>query len=219
MSDAPEIADPIEARLAALRSAGAGRLDPFRFRALEALARGLASQPEAVRALLQERLASALAGFEARVTEAPAPRPAPATARVAGPAQRPAPCPPLADLNAHLRHAAAARAATEASGHDSGPADELASARRFRQAWQASRTVEQVAQALHRKPSNAGPLNSHALVVHSLRSMLALSPEYLARFLVQVESLQWLEQAALGTSQAKPRSVAHGRRRGRSRGA
>jgi hypothetical protein len=55
---------------------------------------------------------------------------------------------------------------------------------------------EQVEQAAARKPANAGPLNSHALVLQSLALMRELSPDYLERFLRQVESLQWLDRAA-----------------------
>jgi Protein of unknown function (DUF2894) len=74
--------------------------------------------------------------------------------------------------------------------------DELASARRFMRAWDTSRTQEQVEQAVTRKPLNAGPLNSHVLVLQSLGLMRGLSPDYLRRFLVHVESLQWLDKAS-----------------------
>jgi hypothetical protein len=74
--------------------------------------------------------------------------------------------------------------------------DELPSARRFMQAWDASRTHDAVEQAITRKPLNAGPLNSHMLVLQSLGLMRGLSPDYLRRFLVHVESLQWLDQAS-----------------------
>ena len=43
--------------------------------------------------------------------------------------------------------------------------------------------------AVSRKPANAGPLNSHLLVLHSLGMLGELSDAYLRRFLVQVESL------------------------------
>jgi hypothetical protein len=194
--------DPtLQGRIAALRGAGAGRRDPLRFGALEALARRLEGQPEPVRHLLATRLAAALSQYEQGLAAAPAAAPA---RRAAVP--HPAPATPLALLNAQLRDAAAARLAAAAPGEPTHE-HELASARRFRQAWQASRTVQQVEQALERRPANAGPLNSHALVLQALALMRDLSPEYLRRFLGHVESLQWLEQAREAQPAARPRAA------------
>lgn len=72
---------------------------------------------------------------------------------------------------------------------------ELASARRFRRAWAANRAQDQVERAVARRPAQAGPLNSHALVLESLALMRELSPDYLRHFMAQVESLLWLERA------------------------
>jgi len=49
--------------------------------------------------------------------------------------------------------------------------------------------------ATHRAPENAGPLNSHMLVLRTLGLMRELSPHYLRRFLSHTETLLWLEQA------------------------
>ncbi len=101
----------------------------------------------------------------------------------------------LAELNAYIRRVTAAR-------RDAGPrppagaSDELASVRGFREAWSRNRTLDQLQQAVSRTPANAGPLNSHALVLRSLELMGELSPDYLRRFIVQVETLQWLQRAA-----------------------
>ena len=78
--------------------------------------------------------------------------------------------------------------------------------RRFRRAWSSNHIHDKVEQAASRKPANAGPLNSHLLVLHSLAMLGELSEDYLRRFLVQVESLQWLDQASEKYSprQAKP---------------
>jgi len=178
------------ARLAALRDSGACRFDPLRFAYLEALQRRMEGQPAAVRAALEGRLAGGLADYERLAAATPPRAPAPAPA----PTPRGLAATPLASLQARLRDAAAARAAACAPG-EVAPEHELASALRFRQAWLAGRTLEQVDQALQRRPANAGPLNSHALVLHSLALMRELSPAYLGRFLAVVESLQWLEQA------------------------
>ena len=55
---------------------------------------------------------------------------------------------------------------------------------------------------MSRTPDNAGPLNSHALVLRSLALMRELSPDYLQRFLAQLDTWMWLED--LGQRPAKP---------------
>ncbi|HSV77943.1 MAG TPA: DUF2894 domain-containing protein, partial [Ramlibacter sp.] len=208
----------LQARVAAWRSEGAGRLDPVRFRYLEALARRLSGQPQPLLGLLHEKLEWALADYARRIEQAreaarveaerllalrpalaPQLRRLQAAGDVAGMrrlAHRAAEagCAPLAQLNAHIRVAVAARLATIAPGEPQEP-EELASVRRFRRAWSSSRTQDRVAQAAARKPANAGPLNSHALVLDSLALMRELSPDYLRRFVAHVEALQWLEEA------------------------
>lgn len=95
---------------------------------------------------------------------------------------------PLAQLNAYIRSASPG---AKDGGH------ELASARRFREAWSLLQAENKLDLASLRRPANAGPLNSHALVLESLERVHALSPAYLRRLLAQVDTLQWLEQAAL----------------------
>jgi hypothetical protein len=147
-----------------------------RFRILEALARRIPAQPEAVQRVLQAR-------FEARRAQYAA------DTDVAGPVATPRaaarqPASPLAQL---LRDA---RPAADIAGRD-----ELASARRFREAWDAQRAVEKLDLALAQRPAQAGPLNSHALVLQSLELMRAASPRYLRQFVLHVETLQWLAEA------------------------
>ena len=98
------------------------------------------------------------------------------------------------------------RTATSAASQD-GQTRELASVRRFRSAWSASRSQEQLEQALARKPAQAGPLNSHVLVLQALELMGELSPDYLRHFLLHVDSLQWLEQAREARTPAKAAKV------------
>lgn len=176
--------DPLQERLAALRASGAPRVDPVGWHYAETLARRIPEQPETVQRLLQEKLEIALAACAERVAQAK-----PQAAPPAHEAAR-----PLAALNEHIRKALAARALPASPGEAQDPR-ELPSVRRFRAAWDRQRTVDQVRKAAARKPANAGPLNSHALVLQSLALMQELSPDYLRRFLVQVEALQWLELA------------------------
>ncbi len=95
---------------------------------------------------------------------------------------------PLAQLNAYIRSVSPG---AKDGGH------ELASARRFREAWSLLQAENKLDLASLRRPANAGPLNSHALVLESLERVHALSPAYLRRLLAQVDTLQWLEQASL----------------------
>jgi hypothetical protein len=143
-----------------------------------ALARRLAAQPEAVRDRLQQKIDAIGAPREREAL--------PASPRQASE------CAPLAELNAWLRTARQAVAEPPAEGEVHDP-EELASVRRFRRAWDRSRALERLQDAAARRPAHAGPLNSHMLVLRSLDLMRELSPDYLRRFLVQLEGLQWLE--------------------------
>jgi hypothetical protein len=176
----------LQARIAALRDLAA-RADPVRLRYVEALAARVSRQTDPVRGLLYDKLAAAVAACEQRCAGQPpiAPR------KKGGAIART----PLAELNQHAR-AAAPRANASDRGEAAG-LDELPNARRFRRAWLGTHTQEQVQQAAGRKPANAGPLNSHALVLESLAIMSRLSPDYLRRFVVHVQALQWLDQASV----------------------
>jgi hypothetical protein len=180
-------ADGLHARMAALRAQGADRLDPARLLALEALLRRLPAQPDAVQAVLQQRALAALADCEQRCLQ----RTNAALAPRAPAALRPQ---PLAALNAHIGAARAAQADVSA-GCEAPPADALRSAWRFREALDRGRTLDQLRQALARKPANPGPLNSHALVLQALDRVGELSPDYLRRFVSQMETLLWLDAA------------------------
>ena len=196
MSEQPPDTEALQAAVTALRASGAWRADRARFFYLEAMARRLPEQPQQVQRILAERMQAALARFSELAP------PAAAIAR-----RVPAPASPLAQLNEAVR--------ASADG-----AHELASVRRFRRAWDSSRTLDQVERAVSRRPVNAGPLNSHMLVLQSLEMMRTLSPEYLQHFLAHVESLQWLERAseayprggAKAVKPAKPARRAHSRK-------
>lgn len=174
--------------LEAARRRGDWRLDPARFHAMEALWRRLRQQSGPVRVLLEDKLQRAAAAYAARLAEA-APSPA-----KPGPRPAAAPPDPLAQLNAAIRAGVQARSAPALPG-EAQDESELASVRRFRRSWERGRSIAQVEQAVARRPAGAGPLNSHALLLQSLDLLRELSPDYLRRFLAQVESLHWLAQA------------------------
>lgn len=205
------MSEPSEPTLDSLRAEGAHRHDPVRFHYLEVLARRLPGQPVAVQQVLAARLHAAVAAYAERARLA---------AGVAGHSQAPAaPAAPvassaLAQLNRDLSAQAQAQADVDMARAGHGASlPEMKSVRQFSAVWSQISAERQLAQALRRGPENAGPLNSHRLMLRSLSLMQSLSPDYLRRFLSQVDSLLWLEQAAtkpLGSA-AKPG------RKGRSR--
>ena len=166
-------------RVRQLRDKGAARVDPARMAQLEALARRLTNQPDAVRALLQERLEAAMHALEERLAQVPSQPPA----RI---------------------HVAKARQLPQLPRTSN--TSEMGSVTRFRRSWANGRAQERAAAATARKPRNAGPLNSHMLVLQSLDMMQALPGDYLRRFLTHIETLQWLETAqAQGSPAARPK--------------
>lgn len=164
--------DPAPA-IEALRARGAARLDPVGLRFIEALARRSAAQGSEARRLLEQRLARALAECGARCARALAEAGNRREAREGSG--------PLAALLGRLGEDAAA--------------GELKSLRHFGGTWKRLSVHQAVALALAHAPENAGPLNSHFLVLQSLELMRDVSPAYLERFLPYVDALLWLEQA------------------------
>lgn len=177
-----------QAQLEALRQAGAERLDPLRLHFLQALARRARAQPDSVRRLLDARLAQASAQLQQRLAQAP-PVPQPDSVAAARPVS------PLAELVREL--AQAAEATSDSTVPGAGPTlrsrPELRSVRRFRKTWSALSAERQLSQARAQAPQNAGPINSHMLVLRALDLMRATSPDYLMRFMSHVETLLLLD--------------------------
>lgn len=190
--------------LDSLRAAGADHHDPARFHYLEALARRMQAHPPAVQQLLQQKLQAAVATYAERAH-------AVAAAQATLPARALEPS-PLAQLNRDL----AARAQADAAHvrvSESASMSEMKSVRQFSEVWSKISAEQQVAQALHKGPENAGPLNSHKLMLRSLSLMRGLSPDYLRRFLSQMDALLWLEQTNAELARPAPRAARTNRTR------
>jgi hypothetical protein len=190
------MSEPSEPTLESLRADGADRHDPARFHYLEVLARRLSGQPPAVRQVLAVRLHAAVADFAERARSC-----SDVVQQVVRP-DTPAASSPLVQLNRDLSTRVQAEA-DRARTNDGASLSGMKSVREFSEVWSKISAQRQVAQALDRGPTNAGPLNSHRLMLRSLSLMQSLSPDYLRRFLSQVDSLLWLEQES-----AKPLSAA-----------
>jgi hypothetical protein len=205
------------ATLAVLRSAGAQRLDPVRFHYLEVLSGRLHAQPEAVRRILQGRLDAALAHYQDRLrlvqanasSTTPVPQ-SPGTQEACGTGLA-----RLVALNRDLNR-------LDLADLDPGAPDpgmtvkqrtEMKSVRQFKTAWSRNRAQDQVTLAVAQGPDNAGPLNSHNLVLRSMALMRSLSPDYLQRFLSHAESLLWLDQLNLKQRSSEPRPSRKTRRK------
>jgi hypothetical protein len=67
---------------------------------------------------------------------------------------------------------------------------------------------KQVSQALRQAPQNAGPINSHMLMLRSLELLRELSPAYLQRFMTYADTLMVLEHAGMKKpSTSRPRKA------------
>lgn len=201
----------------AMRARGADRFDPVAFHFIETLAERTTAQPSEVRGALDRRLAEALAEYgerfdhaerdardmlargTARFPEAAAALRQHCAAGDFGGLQRllvkleaQRGSGPLAALLAHIaRHTPEGAA----GGARVEPQGELKAARYFGSTWARLSADRELSHALAQGPVNAGPLNSHFLVLQSLRLMRDISPAYLVQFMSYVDALLWLDQA------------------------
>jgi hypothetical protein len=194
----------VAAAMATLRERGAHRADPVRFRFIEALARRAEGQPAAVRQLLDAKLTRALAEYQARYAgDLHGETPPPAPGLAAGPAPGPT-AGPLAELVQSLARTPAVTAAPGPTHSKRSPAatPELQALDYFRHTWAKLAVHRSMNQSLAKTPKNAGPLNSHRLVLRSLEVMREVSPAYLNRFVTYVDALLVLD--GMGTATPAP---------------
>lgn len=193
------------AQIEALRARGAQGFDPVGLRFIEAMARRAASRDGSLRRLLDERLESALDAYRLRLDHAT--EAARETAASGRPAAQDSGS-PLAELLAHIGTHTTDTAAS-ASHPLAGAPQELRSMRYFRRTWSRLSVDRQLSRALDQAPANAGPLNSHHLVLQTLKQMREISPEYVEQFMSWVDALMWLEQADGGRSTAQKNAPAN----------
>lgn len=179
----PAMQPDLASSLDALRARGAQHVDPVRWRLIEALARRAAAHEGAVRHRLDARLQQLLDAHQARLAAAPPhgdPVPPPNPAGEA-----------LTELLAYIQQQTGT-AAQPAAAHA-----ELKTLRLHRSTWTRLGVDQRLNQALAQVPDNAGPLNTQRLLNQALGLMRDTSPQYLQRFMVQVETLLWIDQAQL----------------------
>lgn len=229
-----------ETRLQELRSQGAERFDPAGWHYLATLARRAAEHEGNVRRLLEARLAQAAASFAERFAQKRA-----AAADILGAAREQYPqhaadleCLFIASdfkglrrLRASLDAGAqgvdlAALVAQLAPAADDGansrpalggpPGGELKTVRESRATWARLSVDRQLSKAMQQAPKNAGPINSHMLVLRSLELMQAISPDYLNRMVSYVDTLLSLDpgekEVPVKRKKAAPAKTARGAR-------
>lgn len=184
MAESGRVAEALQT----LRLNGADRFDPVRFHFIEALARRVPAHHGAAQRILESKLAAALAAYDQRFEQARSAA-GDSVAQIAKSVRQTG----LAELTRDLAQRSPADgdvSLDEAPGSRS----ELKAVRYFRKTWSKLSVDRQLAQAIAQGPQNAGPLNSHRLVLRSLALMSEISPDYLNRFMSYADALLWLDQ-------------------------
>ena len=210
--------DDCQAGLDAWRRDGAHRFDPVGFHYLEVLVQRASAHHGAATPILLRTLSQSFNAFgerfeqaqrEAQVAAAHATEQFPASApeltrlltagdykalkrriaRLSGMDAQDA----LSALVKHCEQLAAQKAAARPhTGFSHRP--ESQSIRDFRQTLAELSVDKQLTQALDQAPKNAGPINSHMLMLQALELMRDLAPDYLHAFMSYADALLCLEQ-------------------------
>ena len=169
-----------------LRDAGAAGVDAVGWHYIEVLAKRTQSQSGPAQTLLRDKLLQALQAFEVRLTEHQA-----VTTSDPAPAAVPSPMATLLQDMAPPLQDAPVRAAIDLFGtHRESPR-----VRQFRKQLRQINVQKRVSKAIARAPQNAGPINSHMLVLRALGLMRDISPDYLNRFMTHVDTLLCLQES------------------------
>lgn len=186
---------------AELQAAGAARLDAVGWHYIEVLSERARVQTGAAQALLHEKLQARLIQFKQRWDAAQK------SAKVSAPASVTAPS-ALAVLLSDMAQHAAVPSTTPSTLTIKTAAWRAESPRvqQFKKQLGKISVQKQVKQAIALAPQNAGPINSHMLVLRSLGLMRDASPDYLNRFITYVDTLLCLEEAGKASAQSKKHS-------------
>ena len=226
-------ASSTQAQLEQWRAQGADQRDPVRFHLMQTLQARAATQPPAVRQVLEDKLAALVTAYAQARQPAPVSVPVPAPAQPpAAPKSRarnkrsaaPAPAPvsvrqALSELLTQMAgHTALLSDSSTGNAAHAPQFPELPALDDFRRTWATVRTASQVRQSLQDAPADAGPLNSSVLVHRCISLMRAQAPGYLQHFLAYVAALSWMEQLQHGGALATeaPAPALPGKKRSRS---
>ena len=182
--------------LEALRTAGAAQFDPVAWHYLQTLGQRAGRQSGKAQALLSVRVQTGMAELRSRMEAA-------ARATHTHRAQ-----PGPSALAALLQDMPSRQ---QASGHSDGWPAENPRIQQFRRQLSQISVQKQVKKAIALAPANAGPINSHMLVLRSLGSMRDISPDYLNRFMAYVDTLLCLDSVDKGKPLPKKATAAASR--------
>lgn len=189
----------LEPRLQALQAANAPRLDPVNWHYLHTLSERFGAQTPTVQTALRPKLEQLLDQIEQAVAQ-----PDPCTSRA-----EPTPSPSaLSLLLAEMGMPAALATQAQPAPQTLSAPTESPRVQQFRKQLRTLSVQKQVRTALSKAPQNAGPINSHMLVLRALGMMRELSPDYLQRFMTYVDTLILLENAVQGKKAAPKKSSA-----------
>lgn len=181
-------AETLDTEMERLRLAGAAGVDAVQWHYIETLAARSRNQSKQAQALLQAKLQAALAHLDMRMAAANQSPAEPAAAITPSPMtlllQEMAPPPATLSGKASFLEA-----------HRESPR-----VQQFRKQLRKISVQKQVSHAIAQAPQNAGPINSHILVLRALGLMRELSPDYLQRFVAYVNTLMVLENAVTPTA-------------------
>ena len=176
-----------EELLSTLRQAGAARVDAVGWHYIEVLAERSRSVPGPAQALLNHKLHRMLGELNARMND------------------EPARCEDVA-RESTLSHSPLALLLQEMSpqattqpeggiGNIKPWRGESPRVQQFRKQLRKISVQKQVSRAIAQAPQNAGPINSHMLVLRALGLMRDIAPDYLNRFMTHLDTLLCLEEA------------------------
>jgi hypothetical protein len=183
MTEAPPSPPDALAVLQPTQAAEAAQLDPVGWHYILVLAERTRKQSGPAQALLQAKLNTAVAQLHDRLAKPQTPNTLSS-------------CPTPSPLSALLQEMAAPSAQRPLSPSDLGRLDNPR-VEQFRQQLGKINVQKQVTQAIAQAPQNAGPINSHMLVLRSLGLMRDISPDYLNRFVGYVDTLLILDSSQL----------------------
>ena len=203
-SNAPT-GDTWHAQIASQRQRDGAEREQVRLHYLEMLAARVEAHQDPVRRLLEGKLTQALQELQSRLDRVQQPF-AQDGAQAAGAASAVSPLRALVHTLSQSNADSGGTADTVAQSVVAMGRPELKSVRNFRKTWSRLSTDKQLRQALDQAPKNAGPINSHMLVLRSLALMRDISPDYVNRFMSYVDALLCLEASQkLALPAAKPR--------------
>lgn len=184
-----------EELLATLRQAGAARVDAVGWHYIEVLAERSRSVPGPAQTLLNHKLHRMLGEFNARMN--------PENARCEDVARGSTVSPsPLALLLQEM----SPQATTQPEGGVGSTKPwrgESPRVQQFRKQLRKISVQKQVSRAIAQAPQNAGPINSHMLVLRALGLMRDIAPDYLNRFMTHLDTLLCLEEAEKARSSTR----------------